>query len=59
MGYIKEPEGVDFIINSESLTEADSKAISEFIKKDKAKHASHLSPNKKIVRSRRNYQFKQ
>ena len=47
MGYIKEPEGVDFIINSETLSEADRKAISEFIRKDKAKYATHLSPNKR------------
>ena len=56
MGYIKEPEGVDFIINSEPLTEADRKAFSEFIKKDKAKDASlllrkqhHFSKKKQYV----------
>ena len=56
MGYIKEPEGIDLIINSDSLTEADSKAISEFIKKDKAKHATRLSP-KKQLRSAKNKQL--
>lgn len=35
MGYIKEPDGVDFIIKSKPLTEKQKKAISEFIKADK------------------------
>jgi hypothetical protein len=37
MGYIKEPEGVDFIINGKPLTDKEKQAISEFIKADKAK----------------------
>lgn len=39
MGYIKEPEGVDFIIKSKPLTDKERKAISKFIKDYKAKHA--------------------
>ena len=39
MGHIKEPDGVDFIINGKPLTEKEKKAISEFIKADKAKIA--------------------
>ena len=35
MGYIKEPDGVDFIIKGKPLTEKQKKAISEFIKTDK------------------------
>jgi hypothetical protein len=31
MGYIKEPEGVDLIIQSKPLTEKDKKEISKFI----------------------------
>jgi len=37
MGYIKEPKGVDFIIKSEPLTDNERKAISAFIRNDKAK----------------------
>jgi hypothetical protein len=37
MGYIKEPDGVDFIINGKPLTDKEKKAISEFIKADKEK----------------------
>ena len=37
MGYIKEPDGVDFIIKSKPLTEKQKKAISEFIKADKGR----------------------
>jgi len=32
MGYIKEPEGVDFQIQSPPLTDSERKEISEFIK---------------------------
>ena len=35
MGYIKEPEGVDFIIKSEPLTDEDRKQISQFIREYK------------------------
>ena len=39
MGHIKEPDGVDFIIKGKPLTEKEKKAISEFIKVDKARIA--------------------
>ena len=39
MGHIKEPDGVDFIIKGKPLTEKEKKAISKFIKADKAKIA--------------------
>lgn len=35
MGYIKEPEGVDFVINGKPLTDKQKKEISKFIKADK------------------------
>lgn len=44
MGYIKEPEGVDFIINGKPLTEKEKQAISEFIKKDKERLAERKTP---------------
>lgn len=31
MGFIKEPEGVDFVIQSKPLTEKQEKELSEFI----------------------------
>lgn len=37
MGYIKEPEGVDFIIKSEPLTDEDREQISKFIQEYKRK----------------------
>ncbi len=40
MGYVKEPEGVDFVINGKPLTDKQKKAISDFIKADKAKRVS-------------------
>lgn len=37
MSYIKEPKGVDFIIQSPPYSDQERQAISEFIKKQKAK----------------------
>ncbi len=37
MGYIKEPKGVDFIIQSKPLTDEERKRISKFIQDYKAK----------------------
>jgi hypothetical protein len=37
MGIIKEPLNVDFFVDSRSLTPSEEKAISDFIKADKAK----------------------
>jgi hypothetical protein len=39
MGSVKEPGGVDFVINGKPLTEKEKKAISKFIKADKEKIA--------------------
>ena len=38
MGHIKEPKGVDFIIQSRPLTKAEELAISEHIKNYKLKN---------------------
>jgi hypothetical protein len=35
MGFIKEPEGVDFVIQSKPLTEKQKKELSEFIARRK------------------------
>ena len=51
MGYVKEPEGVDFIINSEPLTAEDRKRISEFIADYKAKKDQDTP--KKTIRRRK------
>lgn len=37
MGIIKEPLGVDFVVDSRPLTKAEEKAISDFIRADKEK----------------------
>jgi hypothetical protein len=34
MRYVKEPDGIDFIINGKPLTEKQKKGISAFIKAD-------------------------
>ncbi|HAA12578.1 MAG TPA: hypothetical protein DCE41_13125 [Cytophagales bacterium] len=46
MGYVKEPEGVDFIINSQALTDEARKEISAFIQKQKDAKEKTLSSSR-------------
>ena len=45
MGLVKEPEGVDFIIQSQPLTDTERKEISEFICARKLEHGSMNWPS--------------
>ena len=56
MGHIKEPEGVDFIINSRPLTEEDEIAISNYIRAYKARHSRRL-PVKRTVSKKKQRQL--
>ena len=47
MSHIKEPEGVDFLIQSPPLTDTERKEISELIKRMKAR-PSRISKRNKI-----------
>ena len=47
MGLIREPEGVDFVIQSKPLTKEEEEALSKFIRKYKEKHR-----NKNVVKKR-------
>ena len=53
MGLIKEPEGVDFIIQSPPLTENERKEISEFIRSRKLQNKTKVSQtiSKKRIRN--------
>lgn len=53
MGHIKEPHGVDFIINGKPLTDKERKAISEFIKADKEKMAKQKLRKSNAVNSKK------
>lgn len=53
MGHIKEPKGVDFIIQSRPLTKAEELAISEHIKNYKLKNNNLADKPKKPVRKRK------
>lgn len=53
MGYIKEPEGVDFVINGKPLTDKQKQEISEFIKADKERLAKLKARNKKSTKQQR------
>lgn len=50
MGHIKEPDGVDLIINSRLLTKKEETAISEYIRAYKAK-SSNKTPTKRTSRN--------
>ncbi len=54
MAHIKEPKGVDFIIESKPLTDDERKKISEFIQKDKEKRKNNDAESEKhTVKNRR------
>ena len=48
MGFIKEPIGIDFIIQSEPLTDLERKEISEYIKSKKEENK--IAIMKKIIK---------
>ncbi len=48
MGHIKEPKGIDFIIQSEPLTELEKRSISKFIADYKIKSKVLLNKSKKL-----------
>ncbi|WP_185966014.1 hypothetical protein [Flavobacterium sp. ZT3R18] len=45
MGFIKEPTGIDFIIQSKPLTDLERKEISEYIKSKKEQNKNFKSKN--------------
>ncbi len=47
MGHIKEPKGVDFIIQSEPLTDKERKEISKYIADYKAKNKKKIKVKSK------------
>ncbi len=54
MGHIKEPQGVDFIIQSKPLTDEERTAINEFISNYKTKEKlKNKTRNKKASASRK------
>ncbi len=52
MGFIKEPTGIDFIIQSEPLTDLERKEISEFIKSKKEQNKKEIAQKNKIRRTK-------
>jgi len=53
MGYIKEPKGIDFIIQSKPLTEEERKVISELFRKDIAKQKAKQARKKSRVKKKK------
>ena len=52
MGHIKEPDGVDFLINSRPLTKEEEIAISNYIRAYKAKHSTRQAIVKRTKRKK-------
>ena len=50
MGHIKEPKGVDFIIQSRPLTKAEEIAVSEHIKNYKLKNCKLTDKPKQTIK---------
>lgn len=48
MGLIREPEGVDFIINSGPLTAEDAAEISDWIRRNREAHAKARAAREKL-----------
>ena len=55
MGLIKEPIGVDFIVDSRPLTEDEKLAISEFIHADKEKRRHRESQKNKTKKNQKHH----
>ena len=51
MGHIKEPDGVDFVINSRELTKEEEISISNYIRAYKAKYSRRQGTTKRTQRS--------
>ncbi|MDR3261015.1 MAG: hypothetical protein LBT78_04185 [Tannerella sp.] len=49
MGFIKEPEGVDFIINSTPLTDKDREEISQYIRDYKSRSRTLKSKKEHLL----------
>ena len=52
MGHIKEPKGVDLIINSRPLTKEEEVAISEYIRNYKLKNSKAANKTKQTSKKR-------
>ncbi|MBE0636891.1 MAG: hypothetical protein IH598_00045 [Bacteroidales bacterium] len=50
MAHIKEPVGIDFLIESQPLTDKEKQEISEFIKKRKAFYLRKSLPKKRKIK---------
>ena len=51
MGHIKDPAGVDFVIQSRLLTSEEELAISNYIRAYKIKHSTKKDLSKRIISS--------
>lgn len=50
MGHIKEPQGIDFVINSRTLTKEEETAISKHIQAYRKKYSTKVVSSKRTTR---------
>ena len=50
MGLIREPEGIDFVIQSKPLTKEEEQALSKFIREYKEKHKRKSVLKKRLAK---------
>ena len=50
MGLIREPEGIDFVIQSKPLTAEEQEALSKFIREYKEKHKKKPALKKRVAK---------
>ena len=50
MGFVKEPKGIDFFIESGTLSDSDREEISLYIKEYKSKFSDNISQKKRVQR---------
>lgn len=53
MGFIKEPEGIDFVIKSRTLTKEEEIALSKFIAESKARDKKKTATKKTISKTKK------
>ena len=50
MGFVKEPKGIDFFIESGTLSDSDREEISFYIKEYKSKFSDNIVQKKRVQR---------
>jgi hypothetical protein len=55
MGYIKEPEGIDFIVEGRILTKEEELVISDFIRDYKNSHSQKIAQKRRKTKKKQDF----